>query len=1044
MLQENASSFSLFNSSLRKLIIMEDDQAVGGAEETRGPPAIMITTHNELETMSSMRVRFRNDEENIAVRDMSNSSEGPDPEDEIYRDLMDRYMAKSVSQADFFCPKELIETRERTHDTGNIASRLVVDENVPDDPNVPRIIIHGPDENYEHADSTEKPGLKKAAPLEEKLRVSIEEKRKTGNKAEPSLFFDTKNRPQATTMAKERDQPESSTLCEKSNDLDADLDIFRHKENPEITGSTVEPAPKQTIRRTKTDLPNPPRQILPLFSTQGPDRIAAKRSERQSISWLEDQDMLQKQFPGCRIILVFGRGEEQRPTGDSLGGFLGTSIRTVTMSRDAAHALRFSTSSDIDFLRITLLLQSKFQTSCILRAALAGDVRKLETLLRDGITPNLRDRLNQTALHIAVRLDKADMVHRLLSHNDIDLNVRDIKSNTPLHHAVRNGNETIIRALLYHGADVSIENKHKRTPRHLAEKSKSRMHIAKLLRSRLVQGPDQRPSAQKMGTGKLPSSKEGQLACRNYQITVIEIYTSKLSDKHWSVSISVEALLYGPSTLSEIIGHVRPKEVMDKVPMPYLSYEANIRQQRRTRFIQDFNDAHVHQQAINATLPQDIPMKTVERISRESSAEGPHLLQVPASADLNVGPYYDDSDSELSEGEEPDDPDDLEEEEKALIRAYLHTPPALHIRRTLDQYYYHMLESTTERDIDQVVSRWSKALKSRQRHNILMVDQLWLWNTSKQYSTHEVAESKWKGDTRGDGSYSNAERNMAEELDHRYVISCFPSRTGTGHLTQRIIDDIRLLVLDPIGRKRDPIRRPEDLVSRIMETCCSAFDRLQDEDTLRFFQMFEDSVGSIDDKENKLFREFQRGSTRLLQLSPFNKYYNQVKNELLVNLLDIREEVKLLVEIKDIRDELNIILSVLDIQRNLLVQMGRTKGEGSALTVSPAAEKTVNLDIEDFTKLDNHSKTIQDKINTLMDLKQKAANAWEAREARETAVAASKQGNTVLVFTVVTIVFLPLSFMSSFFAIGVAAFPKDDKTGETNWPLGLVTGLLCA
>lgn len=28
-----------------------------------------------------------------------------------------------------------------------------------------------------------------------------------------------------------------------------------------------------------------------------------------------------------------------------------------------------------------------------------------------------------------------------------------------------------------------------------------------------------------------------------------------------------------------------------------------------------------------------------------------------------------------------------------------------------------------------------------------------------------------------------------------------------------------------------------------------------------------------------------------------------------------------------------------------------------------------------------------------MDLKQKAANAWEAREARETTVAASKQGD---------------------------------------------------
>ncbi|KAH7357602.1 hypothetical protein BKA66DRAFT_242645 [Pyrenochaeta sp. MPI-SDFR-AT-0127] len=77
-----------------------------------------------------------------------------------------------------------------------------------------------------------------------------------------------------------------------------------------------------------------------------------------------------------------------------------------------------------------------------------------------------------------------------------------------------------------------------------------------------------------------------------------------------------------------------------------------------------------------------------------------------------------------------------------------------------------------------------------------------------------------------------------------------------------------------------------------------------------------------------------------------------------------------------------------------------------------------------------------------MDLKQKAANAWEAREARKTTVAASKQGNTVLVFTVVTIIFLPLSFMSSFFAIGIAAFPRDPGSGEINWPLGTVTGLL--
>ena len=120
-----------------------------------------------------------------------------------------------------------------------------------------------------------------------------------------------------------------------------------------------------------------------------------------------------------------------------------------------------------------------------------------------------------------------------------------------------------------------------------------------------------------------------------------------------------------------------------------------------------------------------------------------------------------------------------------------------------------------------------------------------------------------------------------------------------------------------------------------------------------------------DDKEFRLFREFQDDSTRLLKLSASNKHYNRTKNELLINLLDIREEVKLLVEIKDIRDKINIILSVLDIQRTLLVHMGRTKSDRPTFTVSPAAEKMVNCDMEDFIKLDSHSRTIQDKVNRL-------------------------------------------------------------------------------
>jgi hypothetical protein len=60
----------------------------------------------------------------------------------------------------------------------------------------------------------------------------------------------------------------------------------------------------------------------------------------------------------------------------------------------------------------------------------------------------------------------------------------------------------------------------------------------------------------------------------------------------------------------------------------------------------------------------------------------------------------------------------------ALIEAYLRSSPPLHIRRTLDQFFYHGID-TTKRDRDQVVYRYCKREKIERR--IFMVDQCWLW-----------------------------------------------------------------------------------------------------------------------------------------------------------------------------------------------------------------------------------------------------------------------------------------------------------------------------
>lgn len=67
-----------------------------------------------------------------------------------------------------------------------------------------------------------------------------------------------------------------------------------------------------------------------------------------------------------------------------------------------------------------------------------------------------------------------------------------------------------------------------------------------------------------------------------------------------------------------------------------------------------------------------------------------------------------------------------------LIRAYLRTTldwptPPLHVRRTLDQYFYTTLDNTDARDQGQVVYRYTKSAGPLVKPIVLMVDQLWLW-----------------------------------------------------------------------------------------------------------------------------------------------------------------------------------------------------------------------------------------------------------------------------------------------------------------------------
>jgi hypothetical protein len=99
-------------------------------------------------------------------------------------------------------------------------------------------------------------------------------------------------------------------------------------------------------------------------------------------------------------------------------------------------------------------------------------------------------------------------------------------------------------------------------------------------------------------------------------------------------------------------------------------------------------------------------------------------------------------------------------------------------------------------------------------HNILMVDQLWLW----------VIEAV------------NDDRPAI-------VVSSFPNRNG---LDSEDFDDVQAAVLKRLNkRSRKPITSTPQLVTRIMATCLGIFDRSQESDMVQFSQFFESSIGRV-------------------------------------------------------------------------------------------------------------------------------------------------------------------------------------------------------
>ncbi|RYO54925.1 hypothetical protein AA0116_g9317 [Alternaria tenuissima] len=368
-------------------------------------------------------------------------------------------------------------------------------------------------------------------------------------------------------------------------------------------------------------------------------------------------------------------------------------------------------------------------------------------------------------------------------------------------------------------------------------------------------------------------------------------------------------------------------------------------------------------------------------------------------------------------GRHADIPDRLSEEGKAIykiIRNDSSNASSLHPRRSLDQFFYSSLHNTTSRDQDQVLSKYTPE-DVRGGKKMIMVDQLWLW----------LLESH--------GSGSNTPGEIRTPVKTSIFTSFSRKQREAGEFENDIEDiaDLRQAIIDEANGM--DVEQATDrclYVGLIIEQAVNVMLRVKTEESLDILEVFRAAIGEAAEKQTNFFRDFQKkmqpdsGDPRALN----DPNGTQTK----------RREVELVLELTDIIDELNTIDRLFDAQWDALdaaVKIVHNLGP-RYVSLKHKLDSIKTQDILEYRKqvgrMTVDAKRTEDNLMDLLDLQQKEETLKEvhysnvqANAARKQADETEAQSQILFLFTIVTIVFAPLSFFTSYYGMNVREFSGD-------------------
>ncbi|KAK4096298.1 hypothetical protein N658DRAFT_501729 [Parathielavia hyrcaniae] len=349
-----------------------------------------------------------------------------------------------------------------------------------------------------------------------------------------------------------------------------------------------------------------------------------------------------------------------------------------------------------------------------------------------------------------------------------------------------------------------------------------------------------------------------------------------------------------------------------------------------------------------------------------------------------------------------------------LISEHLCTQSPLHPRRTLEQYFYWTAEDTVHRDRQQVVYR-----STRMRNDpdavprVVMVDQLWLWI-----------------------------------LDENTILTAFPRRWGRNKpdpsAVHRAIRD-GLGVVDS-----SQIASVYDLALVIIDECSKVFfDRTKPDLRPEVVDMFGSAISNISEKKTQAYERFGRDIKRMNAQDPL-----QTSEELLRKSLNVKFEWSVLMEAQNVIDELQIMQEIFTQQITVMSDFEKAlRGlspeppDGLKHALDRAADLILDMKVrrDELSNLERRQANTRSQLRELLDMKQQQAGIIEAKAAIRRADETVVQGRSIVVFTVVTIFFLPLSFFAGVFGMNSIEFDNGTMHLSTQfmWMFmlsGLITG----